>query len=142
MDIDITIVVQFAVLLVLLLSLGQLLFKPMLRILDERQARSAGDNLEAQTRESQAETQQKAYQVEMRNARDEAQKVYDRLRLEGMNQEKQLLATTRLEIANFINKNREQLQKDVVVAETQLQPQIQALSNMLVGKLLGREVRS
>lgn len=140
MDLDVTLLAQFALLTFLLVSLNGILFKPLLGVLDARQHKVVGlkDEIERLTTASDADIE--AYQTRLREARDIAQREREALRSAGRDDERKLLGETRADITKSIVDARERTAKAESEARAQLTPQVEQLSKQMVHKILGREV--
>ena len=140
MDLDVTLLAQFALLTFLLVSLNGILFKPLLGVLDARQHKVVGlkDEIERLTTASDADIE--AYQTRLREARDIAQREREALRTTGRDDERKLLGETRADLNKTIVEARDRTAKAESDARIQLTPQIEQLAKQMVHKILGREV--
>ena len=78
-----TLIFQAVTFLVLMVILDKMLFKPVLRILDERKARTEGRRQNAAEAEKQAETIWEDYETKIAQARSEAEAVRAELVKQG-----------------------------------------------------------
>ncbi len=140
MDLDVTLLTQFALLTFLLVSLNGILFKPLLGVLDARQHKVVGlkEEIERLTTASDADIE--AYQTRLREARDIAGRERDALRSAGRDDERKILGDTRSDINKAIAEARERTAKAEGEARVQLTPQVDQLAKQMVQKILGREV--
>ncbi|HSI04427.1 MAG: hypothetical protein ACAI38_21270 [Myxococcota bacterium] len=140
MDLDVTLLAQFALLTFLLVSLNGILFKPLLGVLDARQHKVVGlkDEVERLTTASDADIE--AYQTRLREARDIGQREREGLRGAGREDERKILTETRGDITKAIVEARERTAKAETEARAQLTPQVDQLAKQMVQKILGREV--
>ncbi|OGQ79424.1 MAG: hypothetical protein A2289_05470 [Deltaproteobacteria bacterium RIFOXYA12_FULL_58_15] len=140
MDIDITIVFQLALFVVLLMILTQLLFKPFLKVVEERHQKIHGTKSEVDRLERLATENQSAYVARVREARNVARQEREALRTAGNDEKRKLLADVRMEIAEKLNETREQVAKSEAEARIELAAQTANLAGELVRKVVGREV--
>lgn len=140
MDLDVTLLAQFALLTFLLVSLNGILFKPLLGVLDARQHKVVGlkEEIERLTTASDADIE--AYQTRLREARDIAGRERETLRSAGRDDERKILGDTRSDINKAIAEARERTAKAEGEARSQLTPQVDQLAKQMVTKILGREV--
>ncbi|MBC7793412.1 MAG: ATP synthase F0 subunit B [Clostridia bacterium] len=140
MDLDVTLIAQFLILVFLLVTLNGILFKPLLGVLDARQHEVNGvkSDIERLTEASAADIE--AYQTRLREARDIAQRERDTLRNQGRDSERKLLTDARSEVARTLSSARERTAKAESAARAQLQPQVVDLAKQIAAKVLGREV--
>jgi F-type H+-transporting ATPase subunit b len=140
MDINVTILFQLALFLFVLVTLTNILFKPFLKILDERYRKIHGRKEEVDRLERLASENQAAYVARVREARNVARQERESLRSAGNDEKRKLLSEVRGEIAQALNETREQVAKSEAEARGQLAAENQALAKQLVAKIAGREV--
>ena len=140
MDLDVTLLAQFALLTFLLVSLNGILFKPLLGVLDARQHKVVGLKEEVERLTTASDADIEAYQTRLREARDIAQREREALRGAGREDERKILGETRGDITKSIVDARERTAKAEKEARGQLEPQVELLAKQMVQKILGREV--
>jgi len=140
MDINVTILFQLALFLFVLVTLTNILFKPFLKILDERYRKIHGRKVEVDRLERLAGENQSAYIARIREARTVARQERETLRAAGNDEKRKLLADVRVEISQALNETREQVANSEAEARGQLAAENQALAKLLVAKVAGREV--
>ncbi len=140
MDLDVTLLFQLGLFLVCLVVLNGLIFKPFLRVIEEREERIEGarEDVERLTKLGDADMEQ--YQARMREARRKAQQEREALKSDGRDEERRLLAETRAQIAEGLGEKRNQISAAELEARRSLSADTEALTRQLVSKVLGREV--
>ncbi len=122
----------------LVIPLNGLLFRPILRVLDEREERIAGTRRRAESTSRQAEEVMERYQREIAKARAEA----DRERTEKLEQARgsaaQETAAAREETERRIDAARAELGRALDDARASLRPQAESLAREAAAQVLGR----
>lgn len=137
---NITFFVQLGVFLVTLLILHLLVFRPILRIIDRRQALTEGAQEEAQVLDSKTEGMVEEYQCKVKEARGEGLVVKDKLAKEGEGQAKEILAKARGKLEASLEENRQEVAAQSKEAQLALRGYSRELSAEMAQKLLGRKV--
>jgi F-type H+-transporting ATPase subunit b len=141
-DVDLTFVVQLVLFVVLTLILKPVLFDPMLKLFEERERRIDGAKLQARkTDEKSAEALTK-YETEMSKARNAANADRDRIRLEGLKKEREILAAVRTATTQAIENGKRAVQAEGERARAALKAEAPAMARELATRVLGREVQS
>lgn len=139
-DIDGTVLVQFALFLLMYVLLKRLLFDPYLQMRDARSRRIEGVREEAESMERDAAALAAEYERRMLAARNQADSERQRLRGAGQERERELLTETRAAVAQKVSGLRQQLEQQVGTARQQLRAQAQPLARQIARQILGREV--
>lgn len=137
---NLTVLIQIALVLVLMFVLNTFLFKPMMGVLNERKARTAGRRERAAAAEAQAETIWGDYQKKLSAARSEA----DKARLEVVRQAETERANI-TEVASSqadktISEMKARIGAEGDKAREALKAQIEGLGKAMAEKIAGRAV--
>jgi len=130
--------INFITLLLLIYPVKRWLLEPMVRILLEREKRTAG--ADEQASELRGGAQELADQIEMRlrEARSASQQVRTEILSAAESHERQLLDQARHEAAQQVAAIRATLAEDLESARSHLASQGQALASAAASQLLGR----
>jgi F-type H+-transporting ATPase subunit b len=139
-DIDGTVLVQFAIFVAMFVVLRQFLFKPYMQMRDDRAHRISSAEASAEETQKRATSIEKQVKEKMDKARQTAEDERLKLQHEGRQREDELLAAARDRAQNRIRASREQVTAQVAQAQTDLGKRAEVLSQVLANKLLGREV--
>lgn len=139
-DMDGTVLVQFALFIVMFLVLRAFLFKPYLKMRDERAEKIEGAEAKAGNLAKRAEQLEADYKAKVAKARASAEEERAKLQSEARTRESELLGQARTRAQGRIQATREQIAQQVAAAQSELQQRAQALGHTLASKLLGREV--
>lgn len=142
MDLDFTAFIQVGIFLTLVVLLNAMLFKPFLRVLEQRFQQLQGARDEVATLERDASEDLEAYFERLKKARRKAQKEREQLVSSGREKERRMLAETRAEIAQSLNQARTDVASAEEQARKNLDAETDALACRLVEKVLGRKVAS
>lgn len=142
MDLDVTLLFQFTLLVALMVLLNGLLFKPLLRVIEDRHRQIHGTRHEIDQMERLSAADREAYEVRLREAKQKAAHEREALRSAGREEARRLLAETRARISKDINASREEVGAAERATQGTLAQDIDGLARQLVEKLLGREVTS
>lgn len=140
-DLDGTVFVQAAMFFVAFVMLYGLVFKPMVALLDARDAAIDGAKGEAKHLEAEVTAKQAAFEVELRRVRGSSNEERERLRGEGQELERHLLERVRGETASQINEAKERLDHEARAARKELVDQRPELAREIASRVLGREVQ-
>ncbi|RJX19051.1 MAG: ATP synthase F0 subunit B [Ammonifex sp.] len=135
-EINGTIVVQIIHFLLLLLLLRLVAYKPILKILDERQMYVASNIEQAEKQRAEAERIKAEFEAEMRRVREEAQQIIERATKASEEQAQAIMEaakeeTTRLKEGALADIERE---KDKALAE--LKDQVASMAILVAGKVI------
>lgn len=137
---DYTIIIQAINFLVLLWLLNRFVYKPILNILEERSRKTTGTLKDAEKLEADASQMLEKYEKGVREARLNAQQEQGRLRLEGVEKERDILDEARKNALESINNFRKNIANDSKEALDSLKRESQQLSSEIVKRILYRKV--
>lgn len=138
MEINITLVPQLVILLLLVGILSQVLFKPMLKVFEERETRIDGAREDARLFASRAEEGAASIDARMMEAQREARSVLTELKAEGQALEAEVIAKARAEAQERIEAARKSLEAQVQTARTALTQDASVIAADVVSKVLNR----
>ena len=139
MDLDVTLLFQFAILTALVAVLSRWLFKPMLTVIEARHQKIHGTRDDVDRLERLSSADREAYDIRLREVRRTTQLAREQARLSGRDEARRILAETRASIAKAMNETREQVAASERAAQKTLEADVDSLAKQLVSKLLGRE---
>jgi F-type H+-transporting ATPase subunit b len=139
-DVDGTVVVQFALFLIMFLVLSRFLFRPYLQMRDQRDKGIAGARHEAHDMEHRAAKMVADYDSKLTRAKQRGGEERARLRSEGAARERQLLGAARDEAGKVLDEARKNIGKQTDAARTTLNAEANVLAKQMAKKILGREV--
>ena len=139
-DIDGTLFVQLVLFLLLLIVLTQLLFKPYLRLRDERQQAIGGTADEARRLEADARTRIAEYEGHLAKAKARGAEERARIRAEGAVRQRDVVDKARAETTRRVTEARAEVARLGEQARVELTRQADDIGRRMASRLLGREV--
>ena len=133
-------IVQGVIFLVVLWFLNQLLFKPILAILQEREKRTEGFFGEADEIKKQADQLLKQYQERVREAKKGVMEIKRNIVLEGVEQKELLLGNAKKEAQQFLEEMRKNIGEEIQHTKKQLYHQLDEIAKLMAERALGRSV--
>lgn len=135
-----TVFIQIGIFLVLMVILDKVLFKPMLRILVERKARTQGRRERAAEAESKADEIWKDYQAKLAEARTGAEATRLELVRQGEAERQKVTDAATAEAEKTVSELRARVQAEAAEAQKALRAQVEILAKGMAEKILGRAV--
>jgi F-type H+-transporting ATPase subunit b len=141
LSIDIgTILFSWINLMILFFALKHFLFKPVQKILSERQEavdKSLKDAEEARARAEEAET---AYTEKLQQTKEESAEMLRKATRKAQQRSEEIIADAKSEAAAILLANREELEREKHRAESQLRSEVSGLAVMVAEKVMEREI--
>jgi len=139
-DIDLTVVIQFALFLIMFAIGNAFLFQPYLKLRERRKQGIDGARAEAERMSTQADTELADYEKKLAAARSRANEEGRKVRAEAAAHEKTVTDASRAEAQKSIDEATAKMRAETDAARLQLLPQANTLARQIASKLLGREV--
>ena len=133
-------VVQGSIFLLVLWFLNKILFKPILKILRERDERTEGFLNQADQVGEKAEETLEQYNEKFRQARKEALELKRKIILEGVGKREAVIDKARKEALGFLEEMRKSLVEEAERTKKTLRQQVDAIGQIMAQKALGRSV--
>ena len=139
-DLDSTVFVQFILFALTAFVATRFLFRPYLKMREDRTAGIDGARDEASRTSAQADAQLAEYETKLSQARAHAEEERRKLRAEAAAHEREVLDKTRTEALTARNDAQKNIASETEAARAQLEPRAAELASALASKLLGREI--
>jgi F-type H+-transporting ATPase subunit b len=139
-NIDQSVIYQIINVLLLMLILNFILYKPIRTILKQRAEKVAGLASEAQKAQSDMTQKEQDYQNRLQQARKEGFEQKNLFKLEGQEEEKKLLQQASLKIEAELTQNRQKIAQQVEEARKKLSGEVASFSQEIAQKILGRTI--
>ncbi len=139
-DIDSTAFIQFAIFVVMALASTQLLFKPYLRMREQRDAGMDGARKDAEALSAEADAKLADYEQKLAAARTRAQEERRKIRGEAAEHLQSITDEARSAAQDAVLAANKKVTAETESARAELLPKADALATQMVTKLLGREV--
>jgi F-type H+-transporting ATPase subunit b len=138
--IDASAIVVFVTALILVWVLNTLLFKPVNRVLDERERRTRGYHSEARAILAECDHKLSRYEAAIRQARAENYTMLEQKRREALQRRTELIAVTKQKIGQQLTEARRQIAEQVAEAKSQLEGEAPLIARRISNSVLGRTV--
>ncbi|MDW7708964.1 MAG: ATP synthase F0 subunit B [Deferrisomatales bacterium] len=139
-NINATLVVQLVNFLLLMYLLNRILFRPMLRVLEERRERTEGRRTKAAQLESEAQAIWDDYQKRIHAAKADADRSRTQLVRQGETERDRLLAAATAEADKAVAQVRARLRGEAEEARRSLRAQAGQVAESIAQRILGRAV--
>ncbi len=139
-DIDLTILIQFALFLVMAFFTKRWLFQPYLKMREQRTEGIDGARERAEQLKREAEQRKSEYESRLDAARSRALEEQRTLRAEAAAHHREVSDGARREANEALAESRAKVQSQIEEARSELMPKGDALATEIVSKLLGRAV--
>jgi F0F1-type ATP synthase membrane subunit b/b' len=139
-DVDGTLLVQFALFLIMLVILSRTLFRPYLKLRDARYKGIEGARQDAHGMDDTVHAIIADYDAKLTAAKLRGAEERQRLRTEGAHHERQVLGRARDEAQKALEGARAKIGSEAGAARAKLEAESTTLARDIVKKILGREV--
>lgn len=139
-QLNFTLVIQLINFLVLLFVLNELLFKPILAKMREREARINQDREKARELEEEVRRQEERHQEELSKARQTAAQEKNALMAEAKKKESDILDKARGEAGRIMEDMKSSIQAQSAEVRKTLREDLAPLARSISEKILGRTV--
>jgi F-type H+-transporting ATPase subunit b len=139
-DVDSTLLIQFVLFSFMGLVASRLLFKPYLKMREERAAGIEGAKADAERMQAEAAARLADYEDKLAAARSRAQVEQRKIRAEAATHEHEVTAKARAAANESIASARQTVDREVASARKELMPKADEIARDVASKLLGREV--
>ena len=139
-NLDITFIFQLVNFLVLMLVLNVLLYKPVRKLLADRDAEIAGGHAKADEVDRDVQDKMEKYEARLHEAKVKASEERSILKKAALAEEAVLLDKARKEATDSVNALKGQVAKEAAVAREYLKEQTRSLSLEICEKVLGRRL--
>jgi F-type H+-transporting ATPase subunit b len=136
--IDLTMLIQIANMLLLIVVLNAVLYKPIRTIIEERQKKIGGLDEGIDQFKKNAALRLEEFAQKMKDARIRAKKEYETARNAALAESAEKLAGIRKEVDAQKSGQLADIEKQFASAQAELQGQISGFANEMAGKVLGR----
>jgi len=123
--------------LLLVFILNIILFKPFLKLFKERDDSIGGALNAARDMDKKREENLAMMQQELREARNKSKDIFESMRKEGLNKQKEMLEEASQKARGLIERAREELKSEVERARQKLRADVDKFSDEIVKKLVG-----
>lgn len=135
-----TILFTLANTLILFLGLKHFLFKPVNKILEERQTAVDQTLKDAEDARERAEAAETAYNQRIEQAKEETAEMMRSATRRAQKRSDEIIAQAKADAAGLMQQNAEELEREKRRAEHELRGEVSGLAVMVAEKVVGREI--
>ncbi len=139
-NVDVTLFIQMANFLLLLVLMNLVLYRPIRRLVAQRNALVSKQREGIDKAENEAQRVMREFEERLRQARAAGREKIQELKEAAYRREKDLLSQASEEAAKEVQAVRERVQKEIGQVRSQLQAQIQEFSKEMAQRILGRSL--
>ena len=139
-DLNLTLIIQLAVVLSLMVILSQIAFKPFLSLLQARKERIEGAEKRARDLQQQAEKLIERYREAISAAQAQGATIREEIRQESLAKEMEILQQAMEEANRVIKEMKMKIAEETGLARRDLRLQAQNLSREITARILGRDL--
>ncbi|NIS69610.1 MAG: hypothetical protein GTO12_11855 [Proteobacteria bacterium] len=139
-EINQSLIIQIVNFIIFLWILNYLIFKPIVRVLNERRERIEGQVEKARDMEAEIQKKLEEYEARIQDAKGQAANEKERFRRQGENMAKEVLEKARAEMARDIPIIRKQIAGETERVRRELEQRAQEVAREIACRVLGREI--
>jgi len=140
-ELNFTVIFQLAIVLILMVALSGMVFKPFLRVLQERRDWVEGAEKKARELQQRTEELMERHRDSMSAAQAQGASVREEIRKEGLAREAEILQKALGEANRFLEEMKARIQEESQTARAGLRLQARNLSREIAAKMLGRSIQ-
>ncbi len=137
---DLSLWIEIVCVLLLMFVLNNMLYKPMRRMLEERESKMSGIREDIEKFERNAESLLESFNRKLAEARKKGQEERERLKQEAREEERQLIEASSTEAESKKEQLMAELTSQIDAAKKELLAKAEAFAVEIAQKLLGRAV--
>ncbi len=141
-DLDGTMLIQWAIFLLFFLILRSIIWKPFLETIERRDEEIEGRKKQAIESEEQAKLREKSYQEQLRQVQTEAMESRALMLDSEKRRASQALDATRGDIARAAAEMRQELERQMMDARARMSSEAEAMARLACERILGRKITS
>jgi F-type H+-transporting ATPase subunit b len=140
-ELNFTLILQLAIVLILLVALSNAVFKPFLGVLLERRNWIEGAEKKARELQQRTEELMEQYRDAMAAAQAQGTNIREEIRRESLVREMEIVQKAMDDSARFLGEMKGKIQEESQIARASLRLQAQNVSREIAQKVLGRTLQ-
>lgn len=137
---DGTLILHGLIIIIMVIVLNRTLFKPINRILEDRDRRTSGLVSEAEQTIARVDQSLRQYEQTLRAARAEGYQLLERQRAEAIREREQQIASARELLSKQTSTEKQQIRSQAEIARTTLSKEAGKIASRISSQILGRPV--
>jgi F-type H+-transporting ATPase subunit b len=139
-DINVSLFIQLANFIVLLIILNFILFKPIRQVMQEREQGISSAFEDAKLAQDRIQKLLDQYNDSLAEAKQKAAAIYNTIYQQGLDAQRDMISAERSKAGEAMDKARTEIASASAVARADLKKEAERLSQEITSKLLGRAV--
>jgi F-type H+-transporting ATPase subunit b len=139
-EVNFTVLIQAFNFFLLLVILNKVLYKPILKILEEREQRIEGQQQQAKKIIEDGQVLEGDYNKKLYNAKIDAMNTKNAARSAASEQANGIIDASRKKAEEIINQMQQQMALELAQAKKELEPELSVMSATIAQQILGRKV--
>lgn len=135
-----TFFVQIFNFLLLMFILNKILYKPILKVLDEREARIAGGQEKAKELLDESQSILKSYNEKLYGAKIDAMTVKNSSRKQAVDEANEIIEDARRNAETIVLDVQKEMTEEIARVKSELEPEIGVMAGTIAQQILGRKV--
>ena len=135
-----TFFVQVINFLLLMFVLDKILYKPILKVLDDRDERIIGGQNKTKELVEQGNTVLKSYNVKIHDAKLSALKINNDVRKESVVQANEIIDQARKRSEEIISQVQQEMAQEISRVKKELEPELGVMASTIAQQIMGRKV--
>ena len=140
-ELNFTVILQLAIVLILIVALSNIVFKPFLGVLQERRDWVEGAEKKARELQQRMEELMERYRDTLATAQAQGANIREEIRKESLAREMEILQKAMDEANRFLGEMKTKVQEESQTARAGLRLHAQNLSREIAEKVLGRTIQ-
>jgi len=140
-ELNFTVIFQLAIVLILLVALSGMVFKPFLRVLQDRRDWVEGAERKARELQHRTEELMERHRDSMSTAQAQGASVREEIRKVGLDREAEILQKATEEANRFLEEMKGRIRDESQAARTDLRLEARNLAGEIAAQLLGRRIQ-
>lgn len=140
LEFNATVLAQIADFIILLVFLRLVVYKPLIKLLNNRSDHIANTIAAAEQERQQAEQLKAGYEAEMRRAREQAQEIIQKAAKAGEEQAVEIIENGKKEASRIKDDALTSIEREKQKAIAELRDQVASLSIMVAGKIINERM--
>jgi len=140
-ELNFTVILQLAIILILIVALSNIVFKPFLGVLQERRDWVEGAEKKARELQQRMEELMERYRETLATAQAQGANIREEIRKESLAREMEILQKAMDEANRFLGEMKTKVQEESQTARASLRLHAQNLSREIAEKVLGRTIQ-
>jgi len=139
-DLNSTLLIQWAIFILLMIFLNQFLFKPVLRVIDARKEKVEGTHESAETLNERARQHQANYESRINQAKERVEQESAALREAALKDSRSRMDKARGEAMQQVEEIRQRIAVEYEKVREEMTADIKVIARQISGKILERDI--